>query len=221
LEFALLWTIFFLSMRALAVFAGEFQSLRSMLTETKKQLRIAENKAEQLVRHDALTGALNRRGLIDMLDSELQRASRTGHPFCFAALDLDHFKKINDKYGHATGDAVLKTMSDTSMRLLRALDRFGRLDGEEFGIVMPATWLDQGAIAMSRLTKAVNGQNWEGIAPGLILTFSAGLTTNAPGDTAESLILRAEKAMRQAKSEGRNRIVQAEEPLPVSTEADL
>lgn len=218
LEFSLLWALFFLALRALALFAGEFHRLHAVLAETRRQLRIAQSRAEQLVRHDPLTGVLNRRGLIDMLESELQRATRTGHPFCFAALDLDGFKQVNDRYGHATGDTVLKTMADTSVRLLRALDRFGRLDGEEFGIVLPATWLDQGAIAMSRLTKAVNGQNWDGVAPGLMLTFSAGLTTNAPGDTAESIILRAEKAMRQAKAEGKNRVVQAEEPLPVSAE---
>lgn len=221
LEFALLWAIFFLAMRALAMLAGEFQRLRNALADARRQLRTAEHRAEQLVRHDPLTGALNRRALMETLDGELQRARRTGHPFCFATLDLDHFKAINDRYGHASGDLVLKTMSDTSIRLLRALDRFGRLDGEQFGIVLPATWLDQGTIAMSRLTKAVNGQNWDGIAPGLTLTFSAGLTTNAPNDTAESIILRAEKAMRQAKNEGRNRVVQMEEPLPVAADIDL
>jgi len=221
LEFALLWAIFFLAMRALAMLAGEFQRLRNALVEARRQVRTAENRAEQLVRHDPLTSVLNRRALMEILEGELQRARRTGHPFCFATLDLDHFKAINDRYGHATGDAVLKTISDTSVRLLRALDRFGRLDGAEFGIVLPATWLDQGTIAMSRLTKAVNGQNWDGIAPGLMLTFSAGLTTNAPNDTAESIFLRAEKAMRQAKNEGRNRVVQMEEPLPTAADVDL
>lgn len=221
LEFALLWAIFFLALRGLAMLAGEFQRLRNALAETRRQLRATEIKAEQLVRHDPLTGVLNRRALMEILDGELQRARRTGHPFCFAALDLDHFKAVNDRYGHAAGDIVLKTMSDTSVRLLRALDRFGRLDGEEFGIVLPATWLDQGAIAMSRLTKAVNGQNWDGIAPGLMLTFSAGITTNAPNDTAESIIMRAEKALRQAKSEGKNCVVQIEEALPVPAENDL
>src|SRR6185312_2480360 len=108
LEFALLWAIFFLAMRALAMLAGEFQRLRNALVEARRQVRTAENRAEQLVRHDPLTSVLNRRALMEILEGELQRARRTGHPFCFATLDLDHFKAINDRYGHATGDAVLK-----------------------------------------------------------------------------------------------------------------
>lgn len=214
LEFALIWAVFFLALRALILATGELAALRSKLVRKEGELGVAHARIAQLNRHDPLTGVLNRRGLLDMLDAELQRANRTGHPFCFATLDLDHFKSVNDRYGHATGDAVLKTVSETAMRLLRALDRFGRLDGEAFGIVLPATWLDQGAIAMSRLTKAVAEQDWSDIAPGLALTFSAGLTTNATGDTAESIILRAQKALGQAKAEGRNRVVQAEEALP-------
>jgi diguanylate cyclase len=188
--------------------------LRNELTNKEEEIRVAQAKIEQLARIDPLTGALNRRTLMEMLEAELQRSNRTGHPFCFVILDLDHFKGINDQFGHPVGDQVLKAMAETSIKLLRALDRFGRLDGEEFGIVLPATWLDQGVIAMNRLTKAVADRDWQAIAPGLKLTFSAGLTTNATGDTAESITKRAEKALAQAKSEGRNRTVQAEEALP-------
>jgi len=178
------------------------------------ELATALAKADALGNHDVLTGVLNRRAVVETLEWELLRAKRTGHPFCFAIVDLDHFRAINEKYGSTAGDMVLKTMSDASVKHLRALDRFGRIGGEEFGIVLPATWLDSGMIALSRLSKAIDVCNWDHIAPDLTLTFSAGLTTNAVNDTAESMMQRAEKALRQAKDEGRNRTVSLEEALP-------
>ncbi len=187
--------------------------MRAQLSEKDLEIQSLQARIEELSRHDPLTGALNRRSLIQTLDAELQRANRTGHPFCFVIMDLDRFRDVNDKYGHPAGDAALKTISDTAMKLLRALDSFGRLGGEEFGIVLPVTWLDQAVIAMERLKKAVAGS--ESIVPEMVLTFSAGITTNAFGDTAESMTKRVEKALDQAKREGGNRAVLAEEPLPV------
>jgi diguanylate cyclase (GGDEF)-like protein len=121
---------------------------------------------------------------------------------------------VNDKHGHPVGDTVLKKIADTATKALRVLDRFGRIGGDQFGIVMPSTWPDQGMIAMDRLTKAISKFDWESVAPGLTLTFSAGITTNAPTDTLESITQRAENALRQAQREGRNRTVLNEAPLP-------
>lgn len=182
----------------------------------EKDAEIAQLRAhmDELGRHDSMTGALNRRSLLETLVAELQRAQRTGHPFCFAVLELDRFQAVSGQYGHLAGDAVLKKMADTAIKLLRTVDRFGRLGGESFGIVLPATWLDQGMIAMSRLSKAIADCDWGETAPGLQLTFSGGITTNAFGDTAESMIKRAEQAMRQAQDEGGERTVQVEETLP-------
>lgn len=186
---------------------------QKLATQTLELGRLREEVA-RLIRHDPLTGVMNRRTLIEMLDAELLRSHRTGHPFCFAMADLDHFSAVNMQYGRAVGDVVLKTFSDASMKLLRALDRFGRLGGEEFGIVLPATWLDSGVIAMTRLRAAVNACDWSAITPNLPVTFSVGLTTNATGDTAERVLQRAEKALRQAKAEGRNRTITIEDALP-------
>ena len=199
--------------------AGVYLSLhhhavQERLHRANAELAATLAKVDALGNHDLLTGVLNRRALVETLEWELLRAKRTGHPFCFAVLDLDHFRAINEKYGSTAGDMVLKTMSDASIKLLRALDRFGRIGGEEFGVVLPATWLDHGMIAMSRLTKAIDACNWDHIAPDLKLTFSAGITTNAATDTAEIMMQRAEKALAQAKSEGRNRTVSIEEELP-------
>jgi len=213
-EVGLVWMFFCAALGFFMFARSQYGRMRSDLSEASEQLLRALSRIEALGRHDPLTGVLNRRALIETLEAELLRAHRTGHPFCFAIIDIDHFRAINDQYGSTAGDRVLKTLADASMKLLRALDRFGRIGGEEFGIVLPATWLDQGLIAMARLTKAVDACDWESIAPGLKVTFSAGITTNAVNDTAEIIIKRADDAMLQAKREGRNRIVQAEEALP-------
>ncbi|MES2405827.1 MAG: GGDEF domain-containing protein [Pseudomonadota bacterium] len=188
--------------------------LHQQLSEHEQTIEALRHQIDKLSRHDPLTGVLNRRSLSEMLDAELQRALRTGHPFSFAIIDIDHLTAANNQHGRQAGDAILKTVADTAIKLLRTVDRFGRLDNDQFGIVLPATWLDHGLIAMERLTKAVAGCNWAGIAPGLTVTFSAGITTNAPKDTVEVIIKRAEKALAQAKQEGGNRTAQMEEALP-------
>ncbi|MES2364254.1 MAG: GGDEF domain-containing protein [Pseudomonadota bacterium] len=188
--------------------------LQQQLSEHEQTIEALRHQIDKLSRHDPLTGVLNRRSLSEMLDAELQRALRTGHPFSFAIIDIDHLTAANDQHGRQTGDAILKTVADTAIKLLRTVDRFGRLDNDQFGIVLPATWLDHGLIAMDRLTKAVAGCNWTGIAPGLTVTFSGGITTNAPKDTVEVIIKRAENALAQAKQEGGNRTAQMEEALP-------
>ena len=214
LDVALVWLFFSLALGFFTFSRSQHARVRAELATTGEQLMQALAKIDALGRHDSLTGVLNRRALIEMLEAELLRAKRTGHPFCFAIIDIDHFRAINDKHGNRIGDIVLKTLADTASKLLRALDRFGRVGGEEFGILLPATWLDQGVIALGRLTKAVEGCDWEHVAAGLTVTFSAGITTNATNDTAEEVIKRADEALSQAKREGRNRIVQAEEALP-------
>jgi len=198
---------------------GNCEQLRAQLAEKESEVAQLRDRMDELGRHDSMTGALNRRSLLEMLVAELQRAQRTGHPFCFAVLELDRFAEVSSQYGHLAGDAVLKKTADASVKLLRTVDRFGRLGSESFGIVLPATWLDQGMIAMGRLGKAIADCDWGDTAPGLNLTFSAGITTNAFGDTAESMIKRAEQAMRQAQGEGGQRTIQIEEGLPVALPA--
>lgn len=220
-QLLLLWLFFSLVLGTFVMARIQSNRLRAQLSVARDELTVALAKLDGLGQHDVLTGALNRRALVEALDAELLRARRTGHPFCFALIDLDHFRAINEKYGNAIGDMALKSVSETAIKLLRALDRFGRTGGEEFGILLPATWLDQGVIAMGRLTKAVKETDWEKIAPGLTMTFSAGITTNAVNDTAEVIIKRADEALKQAKKEGRDRVIQSEEALPDMPPIDL
>ena len=188
------------------------EPLRAQLAA--KDGEIAELRA--LARHDQLTGVLNRRSIAELVGEELQRSSRTGQPFCFAIIGVDHLKEINTQFGNDTGDLVLQTIARESCLLLRTLDRFGRLDEDLFGIILPATWLHQGVLAMNRLNAFVANFDWDTVTAGRAITFSTGLTTNAPAENAEKMIARALKAIRQAKAEGRNRLVTLEEELDPS-----
>lgn len=187
------------------------EPLRSQLAAQQQEI---VDLTERMTRHDALTGALNRRSLTELVTSELQRSSRTGQPFCFAMIGVDHFKAINERYGAETGDQVLKTIARESCILLRTLDSLGRTEQDEFGIVLPATWLHQGVQAMNRLNVFIANFDWNTVTAGQAVTFSAGLTSNAPAENAEAMIKRARKAMLQAKADGRNRLVTLEEDLP-------
>ena len=169
---------------------------------------------ESLSRHDSLTGALNRRSLTELVTDELQRSSRTGQPFCFAMIGVDQFKEINEQFGRDTGDLALKTIAREACILLRNLDRFGRVENDEFGIVLPATWLHQGVLAMNRLNAFVANYDWHSVTAGRTVTFSAGLTSNAPAETAEKMMARARKALLQARAEGPSGLVSVEEELP-------
>ncbi|MES2351175.1 MAG: GGDEF domain-containing protein [Pseudomonadota bacterium] len=188
------------------------EPLRAELAD--KDLEIARLVA--LSRHDQLTGVLNRNSLAELVTEELQRSSRTGQPFCFAVIGVDHLKEVNTQFGNDTGDVVLQTIARESCLLLRTLDRFGRIDGDVFGIILPATWLHQGVLAMNRLNAFVAGFDWNTVTSGRTVTFSTGLTTNAPAETADNMIARAIKAMGEAKAEGRNRLVTLEQELPAS-----
>jgi diguanylate cyclase (GGDEF)-like protein len=188
------------------------EPLRAQLAEQGHQIERLLLQA----RHDDLTGALNRRSLTELVGEELQRSSRTGQPFCFAVIGVDHMGDINTQFGSDTGNMVLQAIARESCLLLRTLDRFGRIEGDVFGIILPATWLHQGVLAMNRLNAFVAAFDWNTVTHGRTVTFSTGLTTNAPAETAENMIERALKAMAAAKAGGRNRLETLEQELPAS-----
>lgn len=193
------------------------EGLRAQLAEKQQEVW---NLTESLSRHDALTGALNRRSVTELVAEELHRSSRTGQPFCFAVIGVDRMKSVNE-FGHDIGDQVLQAVTREANEILRTLDRFGRIDSDEFGVILPATWLHQGILAMNRLNQLVAEHDWNFVAPGHVITFSTGLTTNAPAEKAEQMIQRAQTALAQAKAEGRNRVVTLEAELPAGLFANM
>ncbi|MBC3833501.1 GGDEF domain-containing protein [Undibacterium amnicola] len=169
---------------------------------------------QTLVTHDHLTGALNRNTLIERLDAELQRSQRTGHTFTVAIIGIDRLLEIMELHGQDVTKRILQVLTTEASQVLRSLDSFGRIGATEFAIVMPTTWLDQSGKAMARLKDRLQAFDWQEVAPDLQISFCTGLTANSPGDSSEQVLSRADQALRQARQQGVNSIVQIEADLP-------
>lgn len=181
--------------------------------ESEMRIKELEEKLahmSELVREDQLTGSLNRRGLDDIFEREADRADRRGTPLCAAMLDLDNFKKLNDTHGHAAGDEALVHLVRIVKQTLRSIDVIARYGGEEFLIVMPETTLDEAAQAMTRVQRELTTHFFSANNQRLFITFSAGVALREPHETQESVVKRADKAMYEAKTSGKNKVVKAQ-----------
>jgi diguanylate cyclase len=192
------------------MFLGMFSSsMRESLYKSGQALREAYKRIEELAELDELTGTFNRRCIMRMLDEEISRAHRTKAPCSIALIDLDWFKRVNDTYGHPTGDEVLRTFAITLFANIRNFDRFGRFGGEEFLLVLPDTALDTAARTLNRLRVIVADLDWSAFSPGMRVTVSAGVTMLRPDETADTFLARADGALYEAKAQGRNQIASA------------
>jgi len=170
-----------------------------------------EEQLRTLATTDALTGIFNRRHFLELAEAELARASRYGHPVSIAMLDLDHFKAINDSFGHGAGDGVLRGLVTLLRTKLRSVDVLGRIGGEEFALLLPETETAAAAATLERLRKAVEAHPFEGeaFADGRAVTVSIGLASVNKGESLTDVLQRADGALYGAKSAGRNRVVVA------------
>ena len=163
---------------------------------------------------DGLTGLHNRRYLESQLDGIAKRADEGGHGLSLVLIDLDHFKRVNDTYGHAAGDEVLKTIARRLLRNVRGFDTAARFGGEEFVIAMPDTPIDVAFTVADRIRVKIS-EDPITLPDGsqLSVTLSAGVAESVePGETPEDLIARADKALYMAKHDGRDRVVRADPP---------
>lgn len=167
----------------------------------------AERKLKRLATTDSLTGLSNRRAFLERVHEEQRMSQRLGHTSSLLMIDFDHFKQINDEYGHHTGDLVLQHFASLARSCLRETDSIGRLGGEEFAILLPGTDLD-GAIQLAERLRHMLEQTPTETAEGPVaMTLSIGVTTLKADDNGSSALLsRADAALYQAKSAGRNRI---------------
>ena len=184
-------------------------SLRKMLYNRSSELKKAYNRIEELAELDELTGSFNRRCIMRMLDDAIARARRVKTPCSIALIDLDWFKRINDAYGHPTGDEVLRTFAITVFANIRSIDRFGRYGGEEFLLLLPDTPDDSAIRILDRLRTIVAELDWSAFSPGMQVTISAGIATLKPDETPDTLLARADSALYAAKARGRNRVASA------------
>lgn len=165
-----------------------------------------EHALEQLAQHDPLTGAANRRHFFERAAEELARARRHGDALSLVMLDLDHFKRINDHWGHAAGDRVLQAFAAGVRSLLRREDLFGRIGGEEFVVLLPATGPEGALLLAERLRGDTEGLELEENGERVSVTTSAGVATLGAGDASmDALLQRADEALYAAKRAGRNR----------------
>lgn len=199
--------------------AGDLQAARIIdviARELGGPLRIAllVQETQHAATTDPLTGIMNRRALLAALDIEQSRSERHGYPMSLLLLDVDHFKAINDQYGHAMGDQVLATLGNLLTGKLRKTDFVGRWGGEEFVIVLSGADEVGGSIAAERIRAAVEKMELHDAQGAQVpVRVSIGLACLEVNDTAEMLIERADRAMYQAKSNGRNRVAVAPQLL--------
>lgn len=190
--------------------SDELQTLQARAQQSEAEVQRLQAELDHLsamARHDMLTGALNRKGLQEVVEKELSRANRMGAHVCLALLDIDDFKRINDAHGHDTGDAALKHLADVARTSLRALDSVARYGGEEFVIVLPDTGIDEADNIITRLQRQLTIEYFMQGDERLLITFSAGVTQLLASETPAEALKRADQAMYLAKRSGKNRVV--------------
>jgi diguanylate cyclase (GGDEF)-like protein/PAS domain S-box-containing protein len=166
-----------------------------------------EQELTRLATTDPLTGVANRRRFIDQLEMELARTRRFDKPAAFLMMDIDNFKQVNDTHGHAVGDAVLQHLAELSRHRLRRVDLFGRLGGEEFGILLPGTDAAGARELAEGFRRYVADTPLASSKGAIPMTVSIGVVTFESGDTApDSILARADVALYRAKEAGRNRV---------------
>ncbi len=200
-----------------ALFGAERSRMQAELQRVRAEQMAAEAErlqaqARELGRYvlaDPLTGLGNRRQVERELPRLMSHSTRTGVPLAVAVLDLDHFKQVNDRFGHAVGDAVLMATADLFRARVRGGDLIARTGGEEFLIVFASSTLEWAGEACERLRAAIEGHGWDEVAAGLSVTISIGLCLGHARLDAAQLLEQADNALYRAKKEGRNRVAVA------------
>ncbi len=162
---------------------------------------------EKLATYDSLTGIMNRRLFLEMAEKYLYEADRLQKAFYFLMVDIDHFKSINDQYGHHVGDEVLKRFTARISEEMRKSDLFGRIGGEEFGVIILSDTKDEALTTAERIRLVVENASCVVDAQTIKVTTSIGLVQEREKEGLQSIMKRADEALYRAKDEGRNRIV--------------
>jgi diguanylate cyclase (GGDEF)-like protein len=196
--------------RTTVALADERNNLEDRVLQRTLELLLANQKLEKLATTDPLTGIANRRKMTEQISHELDRARRFHHPLSLLMIDIDHFKRINDTYGHEVGDKAIVAIARLLTESMRGVDLVARFGGEEFVLLMPETHVEVAVHAAERLRAAVAALTVEAGDGALVAqTISVGVSSADPSgtlDTPSSLLVRADKALYRAKKDGRNRV---------------
>jgi diguanylate cyclase (GGDEF)-like protein len=200
----------FVVLSATTFLTWRLQQMSAYMRKQKADLSLAFDKIQQIATRDELTGTANRRFMLEKMRDESLRADRNSRPLLFAILDIDHFKHVNDHYGHQAGDVALQTFAALVQSAIRGNDILARWGGEEFVILFTETDLSEGLICLERIrTQVAEAEIVAGDAF-LKLTVSIGVTQYCRGETIEKAMARADAALYSAKAQGRNQIVCAD-----------
>jgi diguanylate cyclase (GGDEF)-like protein len=171
------------------------------------EIRAQRNRdLRALMTRDSLTELLNHVALKDRLAVELARSQRKGDKLAFVMLDIDEFKRVNDRFGHLAGDRVLRILAELLRQRVRMSDTVGRYGGEEFGIILPDCSIEDAARVIDKLRESFGDIRFGFDEERCRVTFSAGVAVAEPGMSVDDLIDRADQALYLAKREGRNRV---------------
>ncbi|MEA5575808.1 diguanylate cyclase [Anabaena sp. UHCC 0451] len=180
------------------------QKLKKLLEEQKELVQ----ELERLANTDPLTGIWNRRYLLIIAEQEIKRSQRYNFAFSVLLIDIDHFKKVNDTYGHNIGDEAIIFMTTTVLDHLRQVDCFGRFGGEEFIVLLPETDIDEAVVVAERIREQISNKSISMEDKKVSITVSIGVASYNLGDkTIDVIIQRADQAVYQAKNQGRNRVI--------------
>ena len=204
------WALIEAARKGVAEVLGHFENV---LNETTRLVQISDRigtDLQQTANTDELTGTFNRRHFVEAVETELQRSVRFEHPLSLLVIDIDHLKKINQTHGRGAGDVTLKTLAAAAIGILRKIDFFARIGGEEFAAMLPETDITGAVILAERLRESISRM---GIAVGresVEITVSIGIAGRGEQEsTAEDLLRMADQALAVAKDEGRDRVVVA------------
>lgn len=183
----------------------QFGAMRTRLKQQRHSLQEAVDRIQELASRDALTGLYNRRHATELMDHWLKTLDRVPRPCTVVLIDLDHFKQINDRFGHQVGDEVLKGFAQQAREVLRGSELIARWGGEEFLLLLPETGVDGALVALERLRAGLMSRQVATAHADVKVNFSSGVTSLNPGGLPEQVLHRADTALYQSKARGRGR----------------
>jgi len=203
------WLGFAFTLGGFSIVGSELSTLRQKLKSRNVQLQDASKKLNEMAITDELTGIFNRRHIINVLKYQKSMADRGDYIFVVCYADLDHFKQVNDRFGHSTGDIVLQKFAVLTKEVIREIDYIARFGGEEFLLILVKTSLPQAVVVSERIRKSIRKFSFGDLSSDLHVAVSIGVAEYQSGERIEDLLDRADAALYRAKESGRNRVVSA------------